>query len=213
MEGDSQNYKIQDGTFLPEDFSFGINHPLLQEYSSSGLSSAQYLPNGNFLILAGRYGYAFELNKENEVVWEYRVPIVSGQSVAQGTQPIVNENLTFRLKRYPLDYAGFEGRDLSAKGVIQLDDIADSCNRVVGTDDDRPLENFSIFPNPAFNELNIITESAVRSRITIMDSSGRMVLTSVLKGKVSDLDISSLKSGLYFIKIDEHQVKKFIKVN
>jgi len=35
------------------------------------LCSAQRLPNGNTLVTEGLSGRIFELNNENEIVWEY----------------------------------------------------------------------------------------------------------------------------------------------
>ena len=86
---------------------------------SSGLSSVQALPNGNTLMFAGRNGYGYELNPRGEIVWEYRIPLKSGQPVPQGTILGTNDNITFRLNRYPTDFAAFEGRDLTPKGLLE----------------------------------------------------------------------------------------------
>ena len=63
---------------------------------SDGLSSIQRLPNGNWLVLYGRWGYAIELTPANQLVWEYIIPLKGGQAVAQGTELGSNNNLTFR---------------------------------------------------------------------------------------------------------------------
>lgn len=70
--------------------------------------------------------------------------------------------------------------------------------------------NFKVYPNPAFDYLFL--EGIQNSEISVMDISGKVVLSSNIAGK--SIDISSLKPGLYIIKtmIDNvNQYAKFIK--
>ncbi|MFT5166020.1 MAG: hypothetical protein ACI8P3_001251 [Saprospiraceae bacterium] len=46
--------------------------------------SAQMLPNGNLLICEGMNGHSFEVNVEEETVWEYINPINrNGEPISQ----------------------------------------------------------------------------------------------------------------------------------
>lgn len=79
--------------------------------------------------------------------------------------------------------------------------------QTLGTDSfERP--EFSIYPNPAKNYVNI-SFSQVQNNVAveIYDINGRKVLTDEFKGQ-SDLkqklDISSLNSGVYFVKINSN---------
>lgn len=65
-----------------------------------------------------------------------------------------------------------------------------------------------IYPNPVTNYLNInYLNNIGNTEIYIFDASGKMVIYS--KG-VSQIDVTSLTKGAYFIKI-ENQIKQFIK--
>ena len=76
---------------------------------------------------------------------------------------------------------------------------------------DRPLatdsffaQNFSAFPNPATNVLNIANKSnsAINS-IQITDMNGRTV--KQVKGMVEQINISELNAGVYFLKVTSNQ--------
>ena len=110
-------FPLTDGKFGPADFDVTQTHPEdPTNLYSTGLSSFQYLPNGNYLITSGRFGYTFEMTPDNEIVWEYITPQRGTAAVEQGdTSLAINNNLTFRVNRYPADYEAFDNRDLSAK--------------------------------------------------------------------------------------------------
>lgn len=71
-------------------------------------------------------------------------------------------------------------------------------------------KNISLFPNPATNSINVNSSQEIIS-LTIVDQLGKVVLT---KNKTTNLDVSELQSGIYFVKILTNEgsgVKKFIK--
>ena len=112
------NYMIMDGQYIPADFDLTITHPSPQSMYSTGLSSFQQLVNDNYLITVGRFGYTFEITPDNEIVWEYITPLRGGAVVPQGDTLLMNNNLTFRSHKYPVDFEAFDGKDLSSKGWI-----------------------------------------------------------------------------------------------
>ena len=71
-------------------------------------------------------------------------------------------------------------------------------------------KNVSLYPNPATNSITVSSSQEIIS-LTIVDQLGKVVLT---KNKTTNLDVSGLQSGIYFIKIvtdGGSGVKKFIK--
>jgi phosphatidylethanolamine-binding protein (PEBP) family uncharacterized protein len=95
------------------------------DFFSSEISGAQRLPNGNTLICAGVVGHLFEVTPAGETVWQYVNPMVRGGILAQGELPGKDVrghlfNAVFKVHRYPPDYPGLRGRDLTPKGVIEL---------------------------------------------------------------------------------------------
>jgi hypothetical protein len=90
----------------------------LNSFCGTFISGAQRLPNGNTLICSGPTGHFFEVTEGKEVVWEYINPhsmrgITTAQTDADG-----NMHMTFRCFRYPADYPGLAGKDLTPMGTI-----------------------------------------------------------------------------------------------
>lgn len=69
------------------------------------------------------------------------------------------------------------------------------------------LKNFSIYPNPAQNIINI-PNLVTEVEVSVYDISGHLVLVQKSSGLV---DISTLNSGLYFIRINGYKPEKFYK--
>jgi len=62
-------------------------------------------------------------------------------------------------------------------------------------------DDILIYPNPAKDILNVITNSTGQTEIKIYNSVGQVVTLSVVEGHQSSLDISSLNAGIYFCNI------------
>ena len=119
------NYEITAGK------PYGPNRPIWNytaanrmDFFSSEISGAHRLPNGNTLICAGVLGTFFEVTPNGETVWKYVNPVVRGGTLAQGEKPGVDDrghylNAVFKVHRYPPDYKGLTGKDLSPTGVIE----------------------------------------------------------------------------------------------
>ncbi len=97
---------------------------------------------------------------------------------------------------------GNTNRDISATDEIwaffdrfSLDSVSTGINSV------RNETALTIYPNPATNTLNINTASDVINT-DIYDAEGRKVLSAV---KTKSLDISTLESGIYIVKVNTNQ--------
>ena len=61
-------------------------------------------------------------------------------------------------------------------------------------------QEFQVFPNPAKDKLKIrLNVTMYPIEVEIVDLSGRKVFSKVITGVESEIDISNLKSGLYFV--------------
>ena len=204
------SYERFQGTWPPYELENSIVHPDTFRMHSTGLSSAQLLPNGNRLITAGRRGYTFELTPDNEVVWEYITPRIGTNAAEQGTILTLNQNLTFRTFRYPLEYEAFEGRDLSPKGFLEINPVTDWCDRLVSTS--TPAETFSmVFPNPADNMIHLTWDSGKIIDIEVFNLAGQRMIHEQGNGGMKYLDISDLTDGIYLITLDGKSPKRLIK--
>ncbi len=201
-----------EGLFLPDDFIIETGHPIPQNLFSTGLSSVQVLANDNLLITDGRNGYTFELAPDNDVVWEYVTPLRGGNPVAQGEELNINENLTFRMKRYPKDFAGFDGRDLDPNGFIEIDGDEEFCDQILPIEMTYVNDRLEISPNPVSDYVTITWESTLYETITIIDIFGNTMMQENVSGGKLRFDVSNLASGYYFVRTSRGGVKKFIKI-
>ena len=75
--------------------------------------------------------------------------------------------------------------------------------------------SFIVYPNPAIDQLFVESkQNSVKGIIDITNISGQQVLTYPLNTQKSNIDISSLKNGLYLVKIATESgvtTQKFIK--
>ena len=86
-------------------------------YSRWG-SGVQRLPDGNTLITEADHGRLIEVTPAGETVWEFVNPKTKNGLVRQGDPPnqgiaFYDRNALFRVHKYPLDYPGFEGKDMT----------------------------------------------------------------------------------------------------
>ena len=194
------DYDLSGTTFLPTDFDQTITHPVdPTNLFSTGLSSVQLLPNDNMLITSGRFGYTFEVTPNNEIVWEYKTPLIGMAFATQGDTLAINNNLTFRMKRYPADFEAFDGKDLSSKGWIELEPDTAFCDVLTSLVDPMLESNFKVYPNPATNFLTIEWDGMMYVDMEIVDMVGRQVESIRCNGGKKYIDTSDWVSGVYFI--------------
>ncbi len=204
-------YPLMGNTHAPADFDWTYLHPEPTRMWSTGLSSVQILPNGNTLICVGRFGYSFETTPDDEIVWEYVTPIIGGAAATQGDTLAINNNLTFRMDRFPSDHPAFEGRDLSAKGFLELEPDEDFCDQILSSVEaaiaDYKLE---VFPNPSSDRITIEWEAGRMVDIEIFNLIGQQITQFEASGGRKYLDVSSWESGMYFIRVNQEAVIKLI---
>ena len=69
------------------------------------------------------------------------------------------------------------------------------------------LENsFTISPNPAKDQLNVLSPSGISENYFLLDGLGRTVLRGKLTGTTTTIDISKLATGNYLVQIGEEQM-------
>ncbi len=203
------DYQPFQGTFPPYEFQNTITHPTPTDFHSTGLSSAQLLPNGNVLSCSGRQGYIVELTPNNDLVWEYVVPFMQGQPVEQGTVLELNDNLTFRAFRYPMNYSAFDGKDLTATSFLELNPNEEYCDELVATSTP-PIFNVSLYPNPSSDFVHLSWNTGKIINIKITDTMGRTRVETTGNGGMKYLDISMLEPNVYFITVDDMGTRKIL---
>jgi hypothetical protein len=193
-------YTLEPGAaWGPTELENVVTSPDPERALSTGLSSAQYLPNGNQLLCIGRYGYLVELTPNGQVAWEYLVPLRGGNAVAQGEDLAINQNLTFRATRYGADFPAFAERDLTPQGFLELEPNADFCDRLVDvTEPVLQSASVRLYPNPATNLVTLEWEGGRGGMplVELLDLTGRVVWRQKASGGRCYLLLTELQSGL-----------------
>ncbi len=68
---------------------------------------------------------------------------------------------------------------------------------------------FSLYPNPTLDHINI--ESSHQNQAFIYDDLGQLIIQQFIDKGINKINVSSLKSGIYTVKMEEKQVR-FLKL-
>lgn len=176
-------------------------------FFSAILSSGQRLPNGNTLICDGDSGYFFEIDTNNNIVWEYINPDTTNGILTQGDSP--SFNMVFRALRFDETYAAFNGRDLTPGDPIELDFDISSC-QILSVDNYSISNQVSIYPNPTSDMISLSTDLNI-DKIEVFNVYGKLILSERNKKTIS---LKNISTGIYFMKFysdGKFGNKKFIK--
>ncbi|NNF22921.1 MAG: T9SS type A sorting domain-containing protein, partial [Saprospiraceae bacterium] len=134
--------------------------------------------------------------------------------VSQGdTTLAINNNLTFRMKRYPADFPGFDDKNLDPKGFIELDPDTTFCDNLVAVEDLMIDHAFKVYPNPVDQAITIEWDGMKYAQIEIYNLQGIKLSGQKCSGGRKFLDVSTLPNGIYFISIrteDSFYSRKFV---
>ncbi|MBU2950602.1 discoidin domain-containing protein [Tamlana agarivorans] len=107
-----------------------------------------------------------------------------------------------------IDYLEVTGPDAAASGC--LDTAKFTSNKLVEENNSM----FKIYPNPVENMVTIQLETTERADYEVLSISGQVMRSGVINNGTSVLDLSSLNSGFYLIKVtgaSTSQIRKMIK--
>lgn len=178
-------------------------------FFSGIMSSGQRLPNGNTLICDGDSGYFFEIDINDNKVWEYINPDTTTEILTQGDTPDPASNIVFRAIRFSTGYAAFTGRDLTPGDPIELNFDIDFCS-ILSVDDYDLSNKIQLYPNPTNNIITVNSDFEI-DNLEVYDLFGKIII-SIENSKT--INIKDLTSGMYFIKIysdDKFGTKKILK--
>jgi hypothetical protein len=180
-------------------------------FYSNFISGSQTLPNGNVLICPGASAELFEVTPDKQMVWHYQSPISGFGILTQGSNPQGTQ--MFRSYRYPRDFAGFDGIDLTPTAPIELNPVDNGCvlyNQTSAAHSPYVAGSLTLRPNPARMELYLdgITEP---SMVRISDALGKTILTTQV-APYQAIPVQSLVAGVYFIQVNGYTAQRFLKL-
>ncbi|MFN7932191.1 MAG: aryl-sulfate sulfotransferase [Bryobacteraceae bacterium] len=126
------NYELTNGAaYAPKLLTWTFAGLTGKDFYESDISGAYRLPNGNTLLCYGTHGVLVEVTPAGEIVWQYVNPVERTGPMRQGSTPSLDDrghnlNAVFRVRRYPADYVGLMGRDLTPRGAIELPAVANN---------------------------------------------------------------------------------------
>jgi len=193
--------KNTENRFEPSSFEYTYSSPIMTDFFSARFSSAQQLPNGNILICMGPQGEFFEIDSNEEIVWNYINPVTLDGPLIQGDSsaglPV------FRVLKYGTDYPAFTGKTLTPQGNIELPSIVLAINK------EKSGQIFNIYPNPVTDNFQIIGLSGKVYDAIIYNLRGEPIRK--FKGNnIKEIDVSGLSNGAYLVSINKKVMKKFI---
>ncbi|RWX00544.1 DUF7619 domain-containing protein [Flavobacterium cerinum] len=97
--------------------------------------------------------------------------------------------------------------------AIDTNTVTTTVQNVAGVKENT-LINFMIYPNPASGSVNLKLNNirGTLSEVVIADVLGKTILTSSIENNEADIDILSLRSGVYFITINMQGTKSTKKL-
>lgn len=198
------NYTYSGISYSPSAFDWTYQATTPSNFFASNISGAQRLPNGNTLICAGPAGEFFEVTTTGEKVWKYINPVSSTGIITQGNTP--NQNSVFRASKYPVNYAGFIGHSLTPQGYIESGSTF-TCALYSAEINENILSNSpKIYPNPTDEIFKIDGINLDLNKLKIYNLLGEE-LSKEISVNQSQINISRLPSGMYFLEIGSYTGK------
>ena len=111
-----------------------------------------------------------------------------------------DEDLTPGLHRYTVT-AVYDNGESSPAGPVSV--------QVTVSIDENNEVAFVVYPNPAENYVMI--ESIKEAEVSIYSINGQMVSSQTINEGTNTIDVSSLKAGMYFMKVNESMIKFIVK--
>ena len=190
------NYAYVDNTaYLPiqPDYIYTNSN----NFYSSIVSSAQRLQNGNTLICEGRTGEIFEIDVNENIVWEYVTPINTNDGTVFSPSETPVNNLTFRAIKYATDYPAFTNRTLTPGDPIENNPNISNCNALSITENQFNENDVKLYPNPVIDYLTVDYNKNI-DLIEIYSISGQLIKQVV---NTKTISFNNITSGLYILKI------------
>lgn len=203
-------YLIENGIFLPNELTREISHPDTTKNTSGQGSNVELLENGNFFMQAATQGRGFELSPDNEVVWEYIIPMAFGEVVPQGTTLATSNNFNFSMIKYASTFSGFEGKELLPLDYLELNPNTEFC-MLTSVNEVDDFYDLNVISNPVIDYLKV--QSSSSQDVSIFNLQGHKISQHQIEKGENQISIAHLDSGLYFIINKDHRInQRFIKI-
>ncbi|MDF1572033.1 MAG: T9SS type A sorting domain-containing protein [Bacteroidales bacterium] len=94
--------------------------------------------------------------------------------------------------------------------TVLVDNIAESVHTPVNGIPSEKANGIKVYPNPATDLLNV-TFPTENAKVVIYNSIGRKIEEVFVEGRMITFDVSDYVNGLYFVKVNDNAIVKFVK--
>ena len=210
-------YTMANNRFNPSNFDWSWNGSILGvTVSQDRQSGAQSQPNGNFIICEALLGRISEITKSGTLLWSYKNPTgiyfpANGNTTYynQFSNIPANVNTVFKSEKYPPNFIGFTGKDLTPTTIIEnVNSLSAACSQALSVSETN-LSNLTLI-NPVKKDLIQFENSIDLDEVSITDMNGRQVF---YEKSFSNNHISiQLESSVYFMKMHKNGFFTTIKI-
>ncbi|HRI01000.1 MAG TPA: T9SS type A sorting domain-containing protein [Saprospiraceae bacterium] len=162
-------------------------------------------------------GWIQKLDETGEPLWEHSI------NASKSEKAFYNLGLAEDGGFYFGGISFLPGINESRNWLVRTDSngcVVPGCNPVGVTEKEYHKESFLISPNPAQDYIHVYINDAdhyeEEYEMTLYDSYSRIVTTQAISGRVTQIDIATLPSGIYYYRISKKnklmQTGKLIKV-
>lgn len=165
-------YQESSGRFLPINFDWSWDGSLLSALMFQGRKcGVQSLPGGNLMVCETERGMVSEITKSGTPVWSYVNP--HGLTILNQNESVI-ANSIFRAEKYPVDYLGFLGQDMTTAEIIEdQNSLSELCFLTVDIED--VLESKVLITNPVEGNIIRFVNEVTFDEIIVADLQGRIV--------------------------------------
>ncbi len=156
-------------------------------------------------IEAGSHDYSLDFTEDNELVWIFNninlPPKERDEESSMGYvkfQIQLNDDLPIGTEIHNKAEIYFDYNNPVVTNTVTTR-IADGATDV--EERDRAAHDVRAFPNPASDELTVVTAGTDGSVISLNNIMGVEVLNTIVHGKLNKLDIGALPAGSYFLRV------------
>lgn len=177
------------------------NHTILhgedESIRSDFVSNAHQTINGNTFINEGDGGRLLEVDNNQNILWEYIIPISNGVPVNQNATNTFY--ISFIAHRYPIDFITDNTLDLSPGELIELNPDNDFCSLVYNENETLPIK---IKKTNTKIELDLLISS---DDIFVFSINGQVQTCPILGiNNKTTIDIQSLSTGIYVLNFKDN---------
>ncbi|MBK9196710.1 MAG: T9SS type A sorting domain-containing protein [Flavobacteriales bacterium] len=172
-----------------------------------GIASIQVVPNGGFVFV----GYTYSINGDvvgNHGGGDAWVVKLNSFGTLEWQKPMGGSLLDQGVSIHPTADGGFlvgvraESSDGDVSTAMGGEDFwAVKLNAAGVGVDERQMNRFMLFPNPATEDLSVRCTETTNAELIIIDAAGRNVLATTVRGRECSVDLRGLSAGVYSVTL------------